>query len=129
MKYWLQKLIDVLITESERFEKIKKDCLEETFGKEPKEEDLVLKYEDGSVNEKAVEFQAKINELAEEIVEVEHFAFNDNHLSNLKTTYHYIPNEDKTNQVIVTSEDTTGKYVNQEFIPQLFLRKLVEPCI
>jgi hypothetical protein len=129
LRYWLQKLSDTLQTESERFEKIKKTHFKETFGETPADEELKPILADGTPNEKFNTFQAKIEELAQEIVEIEHYPFNDGHLDKLKTTFHCIVSEDGKTQSIIPSEDLTGRYTNQEFTPQLFLRKIVQPCI
>ena len=129
LRYWLQKLSDTLQTESERFEKIKKTHFKETFGETPADEELEPTLSDGTPNEKFNTFQAKIEELAQEVVEIEHYPFNDEHLDKLKTTFHYIISEDGKNQSIITSEDLSGRYTNQEFTPQVFLRKIIQPCI
>jgi len=129
LRYWLQKLSDTLKVECDRFEKVKKDHFKEIFGENPSENELKPTLEDGTPNEKLNAFEAKINELAEEIVEIEHFAFNDEHLDKLKTTFHVIVTEDGKNQSVIPTEDLTGKYTNQEFTPQIFFRKIVQPSL
>jgi len=75
-------------------------------------------------NKKYEMFNKEVSELAETIIQIEHFPFNDSHFD-FDTSYHLVQEGDKTR--IVLGEDETGLKETFVFFPKIFFDLIVEP--